>query len=49
MMIIKKIYCIYKKGNKPSSSIKTITNKIFEYENKNDMLDIINKIVKGEI
>ena len=43
------IYCIYKKGNKLSSSIKTITNKIFEYENKNDMLDIINKIVKGEI
>ena len=45
----KKIYCIYKKGNKISSSIKAITSKIFEYENKNDMLDIINKIVKGEI
>ena len=45
----KKIYCLYKKGNKISNSIRAVTNKIYEYNDIEDMINIIIKIVKGEI
>lgn len=45
----KKIYCIYKKGMKISSSIKAVTNNIYEYNDIEDMMNIINKIVRGEL
>ena len=45
----KKIYCIYEKGKKISSSIKSVTSNIYEYSNIDEMINIIRKIVKGEI
>lgn len=44
----KPIYCIYKKGNKISSSIKAITNNIYEYSDQEEMVKIIEKIIRGE-
>ena len=37
----KPIYCIYKKGNKFSSSIKSVTDKIIEYDTTDQMDKII--------
>jgi nucleoside 2-deoxyribosyltransferase len=42
----KRIYCIYKDNMKISSSINAITKNIYEYKNKEDMLNIINDIIK---
>ncbi len=39
------IYCIYKQNSKISTSIYTITNKIYEYKNKSELLTIIKKII----
>lgn len=39
------VYCIHKKGIKLSGSIYAITQNIFEYKDKNEMLEIIEKIV----
>jgi hypothetical protein len=36
---------IYKKGCKPSSSVSFVADKITEYENADDMISKINKIV----
>ena len=44
----KPIYCIYKKGNKISSSVKAITNNIYEYSNIDEMVKIIENIIRGE-
>ena len=44
----KKIYCIYQAGKKVSASIKKITNNIYEYDTIEDMLVLIEKIVKRE-
>ena len=41
----KPIYCIYRIDKKISGSIKAITKNIYEYENKEDMLNIIGDIV----
>ena len=41
----KPIYCIYKKGNKFSSSIKSVTDKIIEYDTTDQMLKIIEDII----
>ena len=41
----KPIYCLYKKGNKYSSSIESITDKIIEYDNTNHMIKIIEDII----
>ena len=44
----KRIYCIHKDSMKISSSINAITKNIYiyEYKNKEDMLNIINDIIK---
>ena len=44
----KKIYCIYKANETVSSSIKSITSNIFEYNNKDEMLEIIKKIIEKD-
>lgn len=40
------IYCLYKKGSKISSSIKSVTNNIFEYSNEDEFVKIIKSIVE---
>lgn len=40
-----KIYCIYKKGFKYSSSLKTVSNKFYEYSNKTELIKVIKKII----
>ena len=43
------IYCIHKKGIRTSNSIKAVTSNIYEYNDKNDMLNIIKRIINKEI
>jgi len=43
----KKIYCIYKSGSVLSSSIKAVTKNFYEYENSNEMVEIVKDIVEG--
>lgn len=43
-----KIYCIYKANETVSSSIKSITSDIFEYNNRDEMLEIIKKIIEKD-
>ena len=43
-----KIYCIYKANETVSSSIKSITSDIFEYNNRDEMLEIIKNIIEKE-
>ena len=38
------VYCIHRTDSKVSSSIKSITDKIYEYEDIDEMLAIIKKI-----
>lgn len=40
-----KIVCFYKKGLKPSSSLKVITNNFIEYENNEDFILKIKKLL----
>ena len=40
-----KIYCIYKKGFKYSSSLKTVSNKFYEYSNKTELIKVIKNII----
>ena len=42
----KPIYCIHKSDTKVSKSIYTVTNNIYEYNDTNEMLDIIKEIVQ---
>lgn len=39
------IYCFYKKGTKPNSSLKCITNEIIEYESTEQLVNYIENIV----
>lgn len=39
------IYCFYKKGTKPSSSLKCITNAILEYTTPEELADKVAQIV----
>ncbi len=39
------IYCIHKRGTKVSGSIYAVTENVFEYNDIDDMLSIIEKIV----
>ena len=39
------IYCFYKKGTKPSSSLKSITNNIIEYNSLEELSSNIEQIV----
>lgn len=41
----KQIYCILKKGKKLNNSVKTLTNKIYEYNNVQEMVNIIKNII----
>lgn len=34
------IYCLYKKGKKPSSSIYSITDQVLEYQNEKELVEI---------
>lgn len=43
------IVCFYKKGTKPSSSLKSITNSIFEYTNSKDLLSKIREVIESSI
>ena len=45
----KKIYVLYKKGNKISSSIKAVTENIYEYDNLDDMIKCIKKIISNNV
>lgn len=40
------IYCFYKKGTYPSSSINSVTKDIIEYENEDELVSNIVEIVK---
>ena len=40
-----KIYCIYKKGFKYSSSLKAVSDNFYEYSNELELIDIIKKII----
>ena len=42
------IYCIYKKGLKISSSLKSITDKFYEYENNEMLVNLVINIIKEE-
>lgn len=42
------IYCIYKKGSKISMSLKAVTSNFLEYETKEEMLQILHRIVEKE-
>lgn len=44
----KKIYCIHRNDKEISSSIKVLTNNIYEYSNQEEMKEIINNIIEGE-
>ena len=43
----KPIHCIYKKNSNVSGSLKFITNNFYEYEDTDDMLRIIEEIIKA--
>ena len=40
-----KIYCIYKKGFKYSSSLKAVSDNFYEYSNELELIDIIKRII----
>ena len=42
------IYCLHKNNMKIAGSIHSITNNIFAYSNPDEMLEIIEKIIKLE-
>lgn len=42
------IYCIYKKGLKISSSLKSVTDKCYEYENNEMLVNLVINIIKEE-
>jgi nucleoside 2-deoxyribosyltransferase len=41
------IVCVYKKGNKPSSSLTAVTNAFFEYEDAQDMVLRVEKYIEA--
>lgn len=43
----KPVYCIYRAGSKVSSSVRSITDKIYEYQDVDEMLEIVRKIVEN--
>ena len=44
----KPIYCFYKYGSSPSSSFRYLTNKIYEYKSIEDLLEIMESIIKNQ-
>lgn len=42
----KPIYCAYKEGTKPSSAIRNISRQTVEYNNRQDFIDKIKKIIE---
>lgn len=45
-MMGKKIICVYKQGSKISQSLKTVSEDFIEYNDINNLIDKLNKIVK---
>ncbi len=43
-----KTYCFYKKGSNYSKSILAITKELIEYDNKEDFINKVKNIIKGE-
>ncbi len=41
------IYCIYKKGNRISNSLKAVTDKFFEYETTDDLKQVLKLILEN--
>lgn len=41
------IICIYKKGAKISSALKTVTNKFIEYSDEAEMINLLDKELKN--
>lgn len=39
------IYCFYKKGSKPSNSLKSVTNNIIEYTDMSDFLTKLEELL----
>ncbi|MBR0428399.1 MAG: hypothetical protein IJK18_09440 [Clostridia bacterium] len=44
----KKIYCIYKKGKKVSGSLKSVTNNFYEYNDLDEMVNVVKLIINKE-
>lgn len=42
----KEIFCFYKKGFKPSSSLREVTSSIFEYESSDSLIQQIQKLLE---
>lgn len=40
------IYCVYKKGAKISSSLKIVTDKFYEYDTNEELINVIKGIFK---
>ncbi len=40
------IYCIYKKGTKISSSLKIVTDKFYEYDTNEELINVIKAILE---
>ena len=41
----KPIFCLYKKGNTPSSALKAVAREVVEYENTEDFVAKIKEII----
>lgn len=39
------IHCLYKKGNQISSTLKSVTSNFYEYENSEELKEIVRKIM----
>lgn len=44
-----KIYCIYRSDKKLSSSIRCITNNIYDYKDSSEMVSLVKRIVEEEM
>ena len=41
--------CIYKKGKKISGSLRAVTDKFYEYNNSQEMVNIVKSIISKEL
>lgn len=46
---MKKIYCILQKGKKISGSLRAVTDKFYEYNNSQEMVNIVKSIISKEL
>lgn len=40
------IYCLHKKDCKPTSSIYAVTNEVYAYQNKEELIELVKTIIK---